>query len=105
LRSCPAWHPDLHSLPTRRSSDLVQAMVVERLKEDFPGRFVGTSNVHLARLLDVKPMGTMAHEWIMAHQQLGPRLIDSQSAALDRSEEHTSELQSRENLVCRLLLE
>src|SRR5690606_40534209 len=32
---------------------------------------------------------------------LGPReaLVD------DRSEEHTSELQSRENLVCRLLLE
>src|SRR3546814_16793353 len=28
-------------------------------------------------------MGTMAHEWIMAHQQLGPRLIDSQVAALD----------------------
>src|SRR5690606_31562301 len=26
-------------------------------------------------------------------------------AQLDRSEEHTSELQSRENLVCRLLLE
>src|SRR5690606_39717680 len=26
-------------------------------------------------------------------------------AAPDRSEEHTSELQSRENLVCRLLLE
>src|SRR5215475_10918458 len=31
---------------------------------------------------------------------LGPRLIDAR-----RSEEHTSELQSRENLVCRLLLE
>src|SRR5690606_40867004 len=27
------------------------------------------------------------------------------AAALPRSEEHTSELQSRENLVCRLLLE
>jgi len=67
----------------RRFSYAVQAMVVARLKEGFPGRFVGTSNVHLARLLDVKPMGTMAHEWIMAHQQLGPRLIDSQSAALD----------------------
>src|SRR5690606_41585966 len=26
-------------------------------------------------------------------------------ACIDRSEEHTSELQSRENLVCRLLLE
>src|SRR5690606_41282974 len=28
-----------------------------------------------------------------------------QAARLGRSEEHTSELQSRENLVCRLLLE
>src|SRR5690606_41586977 len=27
------------------------------------------------------------------------------AGAMDRSEEHTSELQSRENLVCRLLLE
>ena len=67
----------------RRFSYAVQARVVERLRSDLPGQFVGTSNVHLARLLDVKPMGTMAHEWIMAHQQLGPRLVDSQSAALD----------------------
>ena len=44
---------------------------------------MGTSNVNLSRELDMKPLGTMAHEWIMAHQQLGPRLIDSQSAALD----------------------
>src|SRR5690606_9318078 len=29
----------------------------------------------------------------------------SQSSLIERSEEHTSELQSRENLVCRLLLE
>ncbi|MBK3866436.1 nicotinate phosphoribosyltransferase [Pseudomonas stutzeri] len=67
----------------RRFSFAVQAMVVERLQHSFPGRFVGTSNVHLARTLGVKPMGTMAHEWIMAHQQLGPRLIDSQAVALD----------------------
>src|SRR5207302_3784151 len=35
------------------------------------------------------------------------RLVDSapRMAARNRSEEHTSELQSRENLVCRLLLE
>src|SRR5690606_13411967 len=32
-------------------------------------------------------------------------LIDQVDAIADRSEEHTSELQSRENLVCRLLLE
>src|SRR2546421_8637772 len=30
---------------------------------------------------------------------------DRQAGALDRSEEHTSELQSRSDLVCRLLLE
>src|SRR5436309_9043779 len=33
------------------------------------------------------------------------RARPSQPAATRRSEEHTSELQSRENLVCRLLLE
>src|SRR5690606_40829340 len=36
-----------------------------------------------------------------------PRINQTQPmvAAIARSEEHTSELQSRENLVCRLLLE
>ncbi|WPO99511.1 nicotinate phosphoribosyltransferase [Pseudomonas sp. HR96] len=67
----------------RRFSYKVQEEVVNVLKHDFPGRFVGTSNVHLAREYELKPLGTMAHEWIMAHQQLGPRLIDSQAAALD----------------------
>src|SRR5690606_42155386 len=33
------------------------------------------------------------------------RAAGLRDAALRRSEEHTSELQSRENLVCRLLLE
>ncbi|MDH4566754.1 nicotinate phosphoribosyltransferase [Pseudomonas sp. BN414] len=67
----------------RRFSYRVQEEVVHILKRDFSGRFVGTSNVHLAREYDIKPIGTMAHEWLMAHQQLGPRLIDSQIAALD----------------------
>src|SRR5690606_40651673 len=31
--------------------------------------------------------------------------FDARNISLNRSEEHTSELQSRENLVCRLLLE
>src|SRR5690606_41667784 len=34
-----------------------------------------------------------------------PRGLTTRRPALGRSEEHTSELQSRENLVCRLLLE
>ncbi|OEC39496.1 nicotinate phosphoribosyltransferase [Pseudomonas sp. 1D4] len=67
----------------RRFSYRVQEEMVHILKRDFPGRFVGTSNVHLAREFGIKPIGTMAHEWLMAHQQLGPRLIDSQIAALD----------------------
>ena len=67
----------------RRFSYGVQEEVVKVLKSEFPARFVGTSNVHLAWKLDIKPLGTMAHEWFMAHQQLGPRLIDSQIAALD----------------------
>src|SRR5690625_6916935 len=33
------------------------------------------------------------------------KLVDSELSAADRSEEHTSELQSRGHLVCRLLLE
>src|SRR3712207_9024868 len=34
-----------------------------------------------------------------------PRGVDRERAAVERSEEHTSELQSRQYLVCRLLLE
>src|SRR5690606_41235479 len=43
--------------------------------------------------------------------QLGPAVADEvgdllgRGGVVDRSEEHTSELQSRETLVCRLLLE
>src|SRR5690606_39709521 len=36
---------------------------------------------------------------------LNLRFSPRQHAAIAKSEEHTSELQSRENLVCRLLLE
>src|SRR5690606_41598154 len=35
----------------------------------------------------------------------GRLIVRPAGAEVDRSEEHTSELQSRENLVCRLLLE
>ncbi|MFV0480475.1 MAG: nicotinate phosphoribosyltransferase [Campylobacteraceae bacterium] len=67
----------------RRFSFHTQRFVVENLAKNFPAKFAGTSNVHLARLYNVKPLGTMAHEWIMAHQQIGFRLIDSQIAAMD----------------------
>src|SRR5256886_7704375 len=37
--------------------------------------------------------------------ELGGELVGLPEGAVDRSEEHTSELQSQSNLVCRLLLE
>lgn len=47
----------------RRRLYAMQDLVVATLKQ-FP-KFVGTSNVHLAHKHDVKPIGTMAHEWMM----------------------------------------
>jgi len=43
---------------------------------------VGTSNVMLAKEYGIKSIGTMAHEWIQAHQALC-RVADSQSMALE----------------------
>src|SRR3712207_6879894 len=42
---------------------------------------------------------------ILAHMTGEPSLVESFTTGEDRSEEHTSELQSRQYLVCRLLLE
>ncbi|SHM16419.1 nicotinate phosphoribosyltransferase [Vreelandella subglaciescola] len=67
----------------RRLSQPVHEAVVQVLAEEFPGEFVGTSNVDIARRYGLAPMGTMAHEWVMAHQQLGSRLVDSQRAAFE----------------------
>jgi nicotinate phosphoribosyltransferase len=50
----------------RRHSFEVQDMVVRTLKQ-WGKTFVGTSNVHLARMHNTKPIGTHAHEWFMFH--------------------------------------
>ncbi|CAG9171744.1 Nicotinate phosphoribosyltransferase 2 [Cupriavidus laharis] len=46
-------------------------------------QLAGTSNVHFARLHNMVPLGTMAHEYLQACQALGPRLRDSQVFALE----------------------
>src|SRR5699024_12720963 len=80
---CYCAHRDLHSFPTRRSSDL------DLLEGGFG-------------CLDVKGIV------VVLRQHLQPLCSGCRIADGDlflRSEEHTSELQSRFDLVCRLLLE
>lgn len=66
----------------RRFSREWQQQVVQTLMNALPDNFVGTSNVALAKVFDLKPIGTMAHEYFQAYQALGDRLADSQKAAL-----------------------
>ncbi|MGK3123498.1 nicotinate phosphoribosyltransferase [Candidatus Pantoea formicae] len=65
----------------RRYSKGVQEAIVSTLKAEFPW-LVGTSNYDLARRLQLNPVGTQAHEWFQAHQQISPVLANSQRAAL-----------------------
>src|SRR5436309_10577229 len=82
-------HRDLHSFPTRRSSDLGRARCRRRGSPHHPDQ--------------PRRKATVAggYKLCRAGSQSAPR----RPGASRRSEEHTSELQSRENLVCRLLLE
>jgi len=66
----------------RRRSSYWHDYVVETCKMKAPENFVGTSNMHLAMKYGLTPIGTMAHEWFQAHQQLKWRLVDSQKMAL-----------------------
>src|SRR5256885_10366136 len=61
-----------------------------------------TTEIYTLSLHDALPISWRTHE----HRAGPPPLADLASDGLDaRSEEHTSELQSPCNLVCRLLLE
>ena len=56
----------------------VLRVLTARLGSGQAGRFAGTSNALFAKTLGLKPLGTMAHEYLQACQALGPRLRDSQ---------------------------
>src|SRR5699024_12580525 len=72
---------DLHSFPSRRSSDLA----------------------HFAELVPIVPI--LHHLLVRSQTIKGQHLVHVCVGKAERSEEHTSELQSRFDLVCRLLLE
>ena len=62
----------------RRLSAEAQEMAVEKFSHlndtlHSASKFVGTSNVYLAKKLGVKPVGTMAHEYIMCVGQGNPK--------------------------------
>ncbi|MES2945944.1 MAG: nicotinate phosphoribosyltransferase [Pseudomonadota bacterium] len=60
-----------------------QTEVVSTLKSEIPQYFKGTSNVLLAKELNLVPIGTMAHEYLQTYQALGMTLRDFQRAALE----------------------
>src|SRR5690606_41564395 len=105
LRSPSAAHPDLPSFPTRRSSDLdVYRRLLEKLEE--ARRALGGQVFDVLGKLQFegKPLRELLIEAIRYGERPEVR-ARLEKAVESRSEEHTSELQSRENLVCRLLLE
>src|SRR5438046_3811765 len=85
ILSSPGSHLNLPSFPTRRSSDL-------ELRDDL-----------------LRPLGSRIELESQLRVELEPRIERGRAGRRDeangRSEEHTSELQSLTNLVCRLLLE
>src|SRR5699024_12104158 len=97
---CDRDHRDLYSFPTRRSSDLVKNaddVVAGKKKVETLG-VKADDNQHLTVTLDRR---IPYFKLLMGFGVFFPQ----NEHAVERSEEHTSELQSRFDLVCRLLLE
>ncbi len=67
----------------RRFSHAWQKEVIETLKNQLPQQFIGTSNLYFAKLFQLKPIGTMAHEFLQACQVLAPDIKGSQQFALE----------------------
>ncbi|WP_122900723.1 nicotinate phosphoribosyltransferase [Acinetobacter sp. B51(2017)] len=67
----------------RRYSFEWQKHVVQEFHKAVPDIFRGTSNVLLAKELNIIPIGTMAHEFLQAFQALDVRLRDFQKSALE----------------------
>src|SRR5688572_31761447 len=84
-------HRDLHSFPTRRSSDLEEPDFCNLAFVALGGAPVG--------------IGVSAFRLELANWAIPSPSAWKGLPSPPRSEEHTSELQSQSNLVCRLLLE
>src|SRR5690606_40046901 len=102
VHSCAALR-DLPSFPTRRSSDLLPLLMLS----------LGMAWLLAAAGVFLRDIGQLSAfvvtMLLFASAVMFPATMIAQRSpelwTVLRSEEHTSELQSRENLVCRLLLE
>src|SRR5947207_10877752 len=86
-------HRDLHSFPTRRSSDLSDRKAWRSNDVLAPVRREPDPAIAVEAVLRSNPS---AGKWAQPPPE---------QPSHTRSEEHTSELQSHSDLVCRLLLE
>jgi len=66
----------------RRASVIAQHNALSGLKAECPNNLVGTSNVMMSQEHRLTAVGTMAHEWLQAHQALY-RIEESQFMAFE----------------------
>src|SRR5207253_4335671 len=95
----------LHSFPTRRSSDLYTGIAQKRIEDTRRLSAVEGSSLKYQFLLN-KPVTSARlvskDQTVLPLQpKSGYSNVYETSLTLERSEEHTSELQSRGHLVCR----
>src|SRR5207249_7522552 len=94
--------PDLHSFPTRRSSDLDKKHIGHEFKPFTAVAEAGKLRLFCKAIGEEDPI----YQSEEAARKAGyPKMPVAPTFLQARSEEHTSELQSRFDLVCRLLLE
>ncbi|HJO95086.1 MAG TPA: nicotinate phosphoribosyltransferase [Victivallales bacterium] len=67
----------------RRYSSEWHDMLINQITDSGYKGFLGTSNVYLSKKYNITPIGTMAHEWIMAHAGIAS-LAESNKMALNR---------------------
>src|SRR5690606_40578120 len=94
-----AHHRSLHSCPTRRSSDR------SARRHLAPGARLVLDVFNPSVRLLAGADGVRRSRESLSFTDPHRGQVNVEVAERYRSEEHTSELQSRENLVCRLLLE
>src|SRR5690606_40825894 len=102
LRYSSGPHRPHVSCPTRRSSISVDCLVGRSGKSKIPGHCDRKSKV-IGVCAVRQPVGGFIYRITIGRHRV--EMDATAQTTPSRSEEHTSELQSREKLVCRLLLD